>query len=282
MAGWTTLVQTETLAIALERKDLSVVDCRFSLVDPSLGQSAYLQSHVPGAVYAHLDRDLARFGATGAGRHPWPEAAAFTACLERWGITRDSQVVAYDDADGALAARFWFLMRALGHDRVAVLDGGWKRWVALGMPTESYIRPRMASHYAGGFDGARLVDADGVRAHLDAGGLLLDARAPARFRGDDEPLDRVAGHVPGAVNRPYADNSAAGRLKTPVQLAAEYRALLDGRDASDVVVMCGSGVTACHLLLSMERAGLRGARLYTGSWSEWITDPSRPVATGDA
>lgn len=282
MAGWTTLVQTETLAIALERKDLSVVDCRFSLTDPNLGHSAYLQSHVPGAVYAHLDRDLSRFGHVGGGRHPWPEADAFVACLERWGITRESQVVAYDDADGAIAARLWFLLRALGHEKVAVLDGGWKRWVALGMPTESFIRKRMPTHYAGGFDAARLVDADGLRAHLDAGGVLLDARAAPRFRGDEEPLDRVAGHVPGARNRPYPDNLAQGRFKPPMQLADEYRALLQGRDASEVVVMCGSGVTACHLLLAMERAGLRNARLYAGSWSEWINDPARPVATGDA
>lgn len=282
MAGWTTLVQTETLAIALERKDLVVVDCRFTLVDPSAGQSAYLQSHVPGAVYAHLDRDLSRFGHVGGGRHPWPDIGAFIACLERWGITRESQVVAYDDADSAIAARLWFLLRALGHEKVAVLDGGWKRWVSLGMPTESFIRPRMPTHYAGAFDASRLVDADALRTHLDAGGLLLDARAAPRFRGDEEPLDRVAGHVPGARNRPYADNLAEGRFKPPMQLADEYRALLQGRDPADVVVMCGSGVTACHLLLAMERAGLRKARLYAGSWSEWIHDPARPVATGDA
>ncbi len=282
MAGWTTLVQTETLAIALARKDLAIVDCRFSLVDPNAGESAYRESHVPGAVYAHLDRDLARFGAVGAGRHPWPTAQAFTASLERWGISRDSQVVAYDDADGALAARLWFLLRTMGHEKVAVLDGGWKRWVALGMPTESFVRPRMPSHYAGAFDPSRLADADAVRTHLDAGGTLLDARAPERFRGDDEPLDRVAGHVPGAISRPYALNLVDGRMKPPMQLADEYRALLQGRDAGEVVAMCGSGVTACHLLLAMERAGLRGARLYPGSWSEWITDPARPVATGDA
>lgn len=282
MAGWTTLVQTETLAIGLERRDLAIVDCRFSLVDPNAGESAYRQSHIPGAVYAHLDRDLSRFGQVGAGRHPWPTVEAFRASLERWGITADAQVVAYDDADGAYAARLWFLLRAIGHGKVAVLDGGWKRWVSLGMPTETFVRPRMASHYAGAFDASRLVDADGVRAHLEAGGVLLDARAPERFGGDEEPLDRVAGHVPGAINRPYARNLEGGRLKTPVQLAAEYRALLDERPARDVVVMCGSGVTACHVLLAMERAGLRGARLYAGSWSEWITDPTRPVATGDA
>lgn len=280
MAGWTTLVQPETLAIALERKDLFVVDCRFSLVDPNAGESAYHQSHIPGAVYAHLDRDLSQPGQVGAGRHPWPAAAAFAAFLERSGVTPDAQVVAYDDDDGAHAARLWFLLRTWGHDKAAVLDGGWRRWVSLGLPTETFVQARMASHYPGSFDTGRLVDAAGVREHLDGGGMLLDARSAVRFRGDEELLDRIAGHVPGATSRPYALNLSAGRLKPPAQLADEYRALLQGRDPAQVVAMCGSGVTACHLLLAMERAGLRGARLYPGSWSEWIGDPSRPVATG--
>lgn len=282
MAGWTTLVQAETLAVALARPDVVVVDCRFSLVDPNAGESAYREAHIPGAVYAHVDRDLAAPGQPGGGRHPWPQAEAFRACLETWGIGPDSQVVVYDHADGAFAARLWFLLRVFGHQKVALLDGGWKRWTSLGLPTESYVRRRLPATYRGAFDAGRLTDADGVRAHLDAGGLLLDARAPERFRGEQEPMDRIAGHVPGAVNRPYADNLSAGRFKPPSQLADEYRALMDGRSAGDVVVMCGSGVTACHLLLAMERAGLRGARLYAGSWSGWISDPSRPVAAGEA
>lgn len=281
MAGWTTLVQAETLGIALSRNDVVVVDCRFSLIDPNAGESAYRQSHVPGAVYAHLDRDLAAPGQPGAGRHPWPEADRFRARLEQWGITADSQVVAYDDGDGAYAARLWFLLRTFGHEKVAVLDGGWKRWTSLGLPTETFVSRRLPTSYRGGFDRSRLVDSEGVQAHLDAGGLLLDARAPERFRGEQEPMDRVAGHVPGAVNRPFAENLTGGRLKPPAELADEYRALLQGRAADEAVVMCGSGVTACHLLLAMERAGLKGARLYTGSWSGWIGDPARPVATGE-
>lgn len=281
MAGWTTLVQAETLAIALERPDLAIVDCRFSLVDPNAGESAYRESHVPGAVYAHLDGDLAAKGQPGAGRHPWPKAPDFSASLEQWAIAPQTQVVAYDESDGAYAARLWFLLRMFGHEKVAVLDGGWKRWVSLGLPTETFVRRRMPVSYRSAFDVGRLVDAEGVQAHLQAGGVLLDARAAERFRGETEPMDRVAGHVPGAVNRPYAENLVGGRFKPPAQLADEYRALLQGHPADDVVVMCGSGVTACHLLLAMERAGLRGARLYTGSWSGWVSDPSRPVATGD-
>ncbi len=280
MAGWNTLVQPETLGIALHRDDLVVVDCRFSLVNPNIGESAYRESHVPGAVYAHLDRDLAAPGQPGAGRHPWPASDAFRERLESWGITPDTQVVAYDEGEDAYAARLWFLLKAFGHEKVAVLDGGWRRWVSLGMPTETMTPRRLPTSYRGVFDATQLVDADGVAAHLASGGLLFDARAPERFRGEQEPIDRVAGHVPGAVNRAYSENLEGGRLKSPMRLADEYRALLQGRSAEDVVVMCGSGVTACHLLLAMERAGLKGARLYPGSWSGWIADPQRAVATG--
>ena len=280
MAGWTTLVQPETLAIGLGRGDLAIVDCRFSLLDPAAGEQAYLTSHLPGAVYAHLERDLSDMDRHGEGRHPWPSAAAFSERLSRWGVDPRIQVVAYDVGDGAHAARLWFLLRALGHAKAAVLDGGWSRWTALGLPVSSAPSAPARRTYAGSFDAARLCDADAVQAHLARGGMLLDARAAPRFRGEQEPLDRIAGHVPGAVNRPYADNLANGQFKSAMQLAAEFRALLGERPGSDVVAMCGSGVTACHNLLAMERAGLKGGRLYTGSWSGWISDPARPVATG--
>lgn len=281
MAGWTTLVQAETLAIALDRPDLVVVDCRFSLVDPLAGESAYREAHVPGAQYAHLDRDLSGPVRIGAGRHPWPDADAFRRSLEGWGVTAQSQVVVYDDDSGAHAGRLWFLLRVFGHEKVALLDGGWKRWTSLGSPTETLVRRRTPSSYRGAFAPERLLSAAEVAAHVAGGGLLLDARARERFRGDQEPIDRVAGHVPGAVNRPFPENLSGGRFKPPAQLADEYRALLQGRAPADVVAMCGSGVTACHLLVAMERAGLKGARLYAGSWSGWIADPARPVATGD-
>jgi thiosulfate/3-mercaptopyruvate sulfurtransferase len=280
MAGWNTLVQPETLAIGLERRDLVVVDCRFSLFDPSAGEQDYLTSHLPGAAYAHLERDLSDMAPHGDGRHPWPPADAVTGRLSRWGIEPTTQVVAYDGGDGAHAARLWFLLRVLGHEKVAVLDGGWSRWTSLGMPVSTAARAPSATTYRAVYDLSRLCNAAQVQAHLERGGVLLDARAPARFRGEEEPIDRIAGHVPGAVNRPYADNLANGQFKSAMQLAAEFRALLGERPGSDVVAMCGSGVTACHNLLAMERAGLKGGRLYTGSWSGWISDPSRPVATG--
>jgi len=280
MSGWTTLVPVETLAIALGRPDLAIVDCRFSLVNPGAGELAYQQGHIPGAVYAHLDRDLSDHRKHGAGRHPWPDAGDFTRRLGQWGISPQHQVVAYDDGDGAHAARLWFLLRELGHEKVAVLDGGWSRWTALGQPVDSHIPTPAPARYTATFDQARLLDADQVQARLAAGDLLIDARATSRFRGDEELIDRVGGHVPGARSRPYTSNLQDGRFKSPVQLAAEFREALGEHDPQHAIVMCGSGVTACHHLLAMARAGLPGARLFTGSWSGWISDPSRPVATG--
>lgn len=281
MAGWNTLVPAETLAVALGRNDLAIVDCRFSITNPGAGESAYVVGHLPGAVYAHLDRDLSDMSQQGQGRHPWPEASAFVAKLGEWGISPQHQVVAYDDGDGAQAARLWFLLRLLGHEKVAVLDGGWRRWTSLGLPVDSQPRKAAPARYpATQFDASRLLDAVQVQERLAAGDMLVDARGADRFRGENEMIDRVAGHVPGARSRPYAENLVDGRFKPPAQLADEFRAVLDGMPAERMIAMCGSGVTACHHLLSMERAGLRGAKLFTGSWSGWIADPARPVATG--
>jgi len=282
MSGWTTLVQPETLSVALGRRDLAIVDCRFSLGDPSGGESAYREGHIPGAVYAHLDRDLSDHAKRGQGRHPWPDAETFTATLGGWGISPRHQVVAYDDGDGAMAARLWFLLRALGHEKVAVLDGGWSAWIGLGLQVETSRPLTMGERYEGRFDQDRLLDAAQVQERLAEGDLLIDARAADRFRGENEMIDRIGGHVPGAVNRPYATNLDDKRFRSPVQLAAEFRALIQGRAPEHVIVMCGSGVTACHHLLAMERAGIHGAKLFTGSWSGWIGDPGRPVATGSA
>lgn len=280
--GWNTLVPAETLAVALGRSDLVIVDCRFSSSSPGAGEYAYEHSHLPGAVYAHLERDLSDMGRRGGGngRHPWPDAATFTAKLGHWGILPHHQVVAYDDADGAMAARFWFLMRALGHEKVAVLDGGFARWQALRLPVDSDLVKRRATEYTAQFDASRLLDAEQVQAGLDEGEMLVDARPADRFRGENDFMDRVHGHVPGALNRPYAENMQEGLFKPPAQLADEFRALLNGRTARQAIMMCGSGVTACHNLLAMERAGLSGAKLYTGSWSGWIEDPARPIAQG--
>lgn len=280
--GWNTLVPAETLAIALGRADLVVVDCRYSSSSPGAGEYAYEHSHLPGAVYAHLERDLSDMNRRGQGngRHPWPDARTFTAKLGHWGILPHHQVVAYDDADGSMASRFWFLMRALGHEKVAVLDGGFARWQALRLPVDSELVRRRTTEYQADFDASRLLDAEQVQARLDQGELLADARPADRFRGENDFMDRVHGHVPGAASRPYAENLHEGRFKPPAQLADEFRALLAGRSPQQAIMMCGSGVTACHNLLAMERAGLIGAKLYPGSWSGWIEDPARPIAAG--
>lgn len=278
-ACWTTLVQAEALAAALGREGLVVVDCRVSLADRAAGERLWRESHLPGAVYADLERDLSDMRRGGAGRHPWPRADDFTRRLGEWGIDRGTQVVAYDAGDGAFAARLWFLLRTLGHPCVAVLDGGWARWTALGLPVDDAVPLPVPARYTGEFDHARLLDATQVQARLAAGDVLLDARAAPRFRGEVEPLDRVAGHVPGARNLPYAGNLRDGRFKPADELARAFREATDGRDPREVIAMCGSGVTACHLVLAMEHAGLPGARLFTGSWSGWIEDPTRPTAS---
>lgn len=278
-SDWTTLVDAEALAARLGVADLRLFDCRFALNDVGSGEAAWREAHLPGAQYAHLDRDLSGPHRHGAGRHPWPDADAFGAWLGRCGVTPETQVVAYDGGDGAYAARLWFLLRAFGHGRVAVLDGGWASWTALGLPTDATVPAIRATTYSGGFHGSLLFDAGDIFTRLEAGDVLVDARAGERYRGEIEPIDRVAGHVPGAINRPYAMNLDAGRFKPAARLAEEFSALLGDRSPQQVIAMCGSGVTACHHLLAMTHAGLPGARLLTGSWSGWIEDPSRPVAT---
>src|SRR5690606_24268814 len=227
--------------------------------------------------------DLARPPGPRDGRHPLPDPDRFAARLGEWGIERGTTVVAYDDAGGAVAARLWWLLRWLGHERVAVLNGGFPRWRASGLPVESTIprwEPRRYSGYTVNADW--VVGADEIPEAQRAGALLVDVRAAARYRGEREPIDPVAGHVPGAVTRPFDANLAAdGRLAEPAGLRAELEALAGGRPSRDVMAMCGSGVTACHLLLAMEHAGLGIGRLYAGSRSEWIRDPARPVGVGD-
>lgn len=280
-AGWTTLVDPESLCGHLGSDQLRIFDARFSLNDNMAGNTAWRASHVPGAQYAHLDRDLSGPHRPGAGRHPWPDVDAFCHWLGRCGVTQGTQVVAYDAGDGAFAARLWWLLRVLGHQHAAVLDGGWARWTGFGLPTTTDVPAVVPTEYRGAFDDTWLLDADAVPARLMQGDLLVDARAAERYRGEIEPIDRVAGHVPGAVNRPYAANLVDGRFKPASQLAEEFAALLDGRDPQRLIAMCGSGVTACHHLLAMEHAGLPGARLFTGSWSGWIESAARPIARGN-
>ena len=280
--NWTTLVQAEALAERMGEPQLRLFDARFSLADPDAGRAAYESAHLPGALHADLNGDLADLSVEGEGRHPLPDARGFAERLGRWGVTPACQVVVYDAGDGAMAAaRMWWLLKLMGHERVAVLDGGLERWLALGLPVTAQV-PERASvpPYPARFDCDRIATSHDVQARLgEKAGWLLDARAPPRFAGEVEPIDPVAGHVPGAVNRPYSDSLRNGAFKPVAELRAELVPLLEGRPPREAVVMCGSGVTACHLLLAMEHSGLAGARVYAGSWSGWIQDPSRPVAT---
>ncbi|KRG68997.1 sulfurtransferase [Pseudoxanthomonas dokdonensis] len=289
---WTTLVDVSTLQQALTTSGhadaeqggrIRLVDARFSLADAEAGRDAYQQSHLPGAVYADLNRDLSDLSKTGQGRHPLPDSDVFRHRLGQWGITPRDQVVVYDANDGSMAAaRLWWMLRLLGHQRVAVLDGGLAAWRAAGL-AESTDRPQYPStpDYPGRFALDQQIDAAQVEARLQqAPGWLLDARAGERFRGDVEPIDARAGHVPGAVNHPFSSNLVDGHFKPVDVLRSQLQASLRGHPADQVVLMCGSGVTACHLLLAMEHAGLSGARIFPPSWSGWISDPSHPVSNG--
>lgn len=276
-----TLIETETLAAHLGDPDWVVVDCRFSLADPGAGERQYRLGHVPGARYFHLDRDMAGTLTPETGRHPLPSPNDFAAVLGRAGVDERTQVVAYDDASGVYAARLWWMLRWLGHRQVAVLNGGWQQWLKEKQPvstdppsfTGRNFIPQVAEN--AWVSTADVLETVRHRKHA----LILDARDARRFRGEVEPIDPVAGHVPGAVNLPYGENVAEdGRFRCPAELRRRYAPVLDKMIPEQVVCMCGSGVTACHNLLSMEIAGFKGARLYAGSWSEWIRDPARPVA----
>lgn len=279
----TTLVDTETLSRHLDDPRWVVVDCRFVLTDPEAGRRAYDAGHIPGARYAHLNEDLSSPATTSSGRHPLPSPAALAEKLGRWGVDKRSQVIAYDDTFGAMAARLWWLLRWLGHEAVAVLDASYPKWVREKRPVTTEPPRIQPAQFHPTINNAMWVDADRVLEMLHAKqGILLDARAEERFTGDVEPLDKVAGHVPGAVNQPYEDNlDFSGEFMSDEALREHYQATLNGVAPASTVVMCGSGVTACHNLLAMEHAGLSGAKLYAGSWSEWINDPNRPVVKGD-
>jgi len=276
---FSTLISTEELAAQLGEADLLVVDCRFELSDPARGARDYGEAHVPGAVYAGLDRDLSDLSKRGLGRHPLPDASAFSAVLSRWGWTPTTRVVAYDDAGGALgAARLWWMLRLVGAREVAVLDGGIKAWREAGLPLDAVVPQRTATQVDVHFDVKQIVYTDALRQRLADDALLLDARGAPRFRGEVEPIDPVAGHVPGARNRPFTENfDAGGRYKSGDQLRAEFTALLGTSAPNEVIHMCGSGVSACANLLAMEHAGLTGSLLYAPSWSGWLSDPANPV-----
>ena len=277
-----TLIQAEELASLLGDPRLRLFDCRFDLARPAYGRGAYLDEHVPGALYADLNTDLSAAVTATSGRHPLPELADFEARLRTWGVNSDSRVVAYDDNNGAHASRMWWMLRWAGHDDVAVLDGGMRRWLQLGLPLTEDVPAPAPGNFVARPRRAMAVSASAVlEAAADPAARILDARAPERYRGDVEPIDKVAGHIPGARNHPFGMSlDSQGRFLQPQVLRDSLTGSLAGIAPESAIVYCGSGVTACHVLLALEHAGLAGARLYPGSWSEWSSDPSRPVATG--
>jgi len=290
----TTLITARQLAARLEDRDLAIVDCRFDLGRPEWGREAYASARIPHALYAHLDHDLSGRVSASTGRHPLPPVDEMAERLGRWGIDSQVQVVAYDQGSGAYAARLWWLLRWLGHTRAAVLDGGFAAWQEERLPLETAPlesraqRERLSRRFEPHPDADMVVSTTQLeeliasRQLASAGVVLVDARSAERFAGRNETLDPVAGHIPGARNHPFTDNlDAAGRFLARGTLRERFASTLAGMPPDAAICMCGSGVTACHNLLAMEVAGLQGARLYGGSWSEWIRDPKHPVALGN-
>jgi thiosulfate/3-mercaptopyruvate sulfurtransferase len=281
---YTTLIGSAELEAHISDTDWAVLDCRFELGRPEWGASAYAEGHVPNAIYAHLDRDLSSPVTSTSGRHPLPLLEAFTAALGRWGIDENVQVVAYDQNNGAYASRLWWLLRWVGHIRVAVLNGGFAAWQQTGLPVSKQPGVRQPRRFTPNRAQAGVVSTVELEKLLAAGQLgtgartLIDARSADRFAGQNETIDPVAGHVPGASNHPFAHNlDAQGRFLPPHLLRSKWLETLRGQAPATAIAMCGSGVTACHNLLALEAAGLPGAQLYAGSWSEWIRDAARPT-----
>ena len=279
----TTLVDTETLSRHLNDPRWVIVDCRFILTDPEAGRRADLQGHIPGARYAHLNEDLSSPITSTSGRHPLPFPNTLAEKLGGFGIDKNSQVVVYDDSFGAMASRLWWLLRWLGHEAVALLDAGYPKWVREKRPVTTDLPKIQPTQFHPTINHSMWVDADLVMEMTRAKeGLLIDVRSDERFRGEVEPIDKVAGHIPGANNMPYEDNlDFSGEFMSDEALREHYLAVLGQVSPDKVVHMCGSGVTACHSILAMEHAGLSGAKLYAGSWSEWVADPKRPVVKGE-
>lgn len=277
-----TLVTTNIVQQHINDADWVVMDARFALASVDAGFKAYRMGHLPNARYAHLDKDLSSAITGFTGRHPLPDYRVLVEKLGRWGICNTTQVVVYDDASGAFAGRFWWLLRSLGHDNVTVLDGGFKQWQKLKLPTTTAlpaVKPCVFRPYPSKTVSVTATQVQDTLAQKTI--RLIDARTPERFRGELEPIDPIAGHIPNAINRPFQHNlDSDGLFLSPTELQTQFKYLTGGVAPEQVVHMCGSGVTACHNLLAMEYAGLRGSQLYAGSWSEWIRNKNRAIAKG--
>lgn len=275
--NYKTIVSADELEKHLGDPDWVVFDCRFTLSNPDAGQQAYNEGHIPGARYVHLDNDLSSPVTAKTGRHPLPNPDVLARKLGAWGVDGGKQVVVYDDTFGAMAVRMWWLLRWLGHENVALLDGVYPKWIREKRPVTQEVPQITPAEFEARPDDGMWATAEQVQQEMASGTVLLDARAEERFEGLVEPLDKVAGHVPGAINRPFEDNlEVNGVFLSPEDLRGEYDAQLGD---APVIHMCGSGVTACHNILAMVHAGLNPGKLYAGSWSEWITDETRPVVT---
>ncbi len=281
--SYTTLISAQELINHIADPNWAVVDCRFSLEDAECGRRDYLNGHIPGAIYAHLNEDLSGQIIPGkTGRHPLPPKEKFVETLSKWGIGPDIQVVAYDDKGGSMAARLWWMLRWVGHDAIAVLDGGWQQWQKNNYPVKNGKETRKSVTFTPKTRNNMLLSADDVLKVLNNPDFrLLDSRSADRYRGENETIDPVAGHIPGALSAPFSENlKPDGCFLSSEELKARFLKLLDDIPPERTVFYCGSGVTATHNLLALAHAGLGDARLYAGSWSEWITDPKRPVAKG--
>lgn len=276
-----TIISAADLTGILDHPEIAIMDCRFYIPEPDRGYQEYLEGHIPGAVYLNLDQDLSGEIIPGiTGRHPLPEVKVFAERLSGWGIDRTTQVIAYDNRSGALAARLWWMLRWLGHDRTAVMDGGWNAWIKANYPQEIPVQIRepknfTAEEYPDYIADLRLVE----KIRLDPDYLLVDARSSERYWGLNETIDVKAGHIPGAITAPYMENMTEDGYFLPIeQLVERYQDLLDGIPAENVILYCGSGVTSNHSLIAMVMAGFDMPKLYPGSWSEWSADPDRPIA----
>jgi len=278
---WTTIISPDTLERRLGDPGWAVFDCRFSLDDPQQGWREYQEGHIPGALYAHLDRDLSGEIVPGeTGRHPLPEPEDFVDTLSSWGVDHRVQVAAYDARGGAIAARLWWMLKWMGHDQAAILEGGWPAWQKAGYAVEEKISRREERVFRPDMRPELFVNVDFVdRIRKDENYILVDARDAERYRGEEEPIDPIAGHIPGAISAPYVENLTPDRdFRSIAELRSKYERILSGRSPEQVVFYCGSGVTSIHHLIAMVHAGYELPRLYPGSWSEWITDADRPVA----
>ncbi len=278
------IIQTKQLYEILQQPHLRVIDCRFDLVKPTWGKEGYSQAHIPGAIFADLNLDISSSPTATTGRHPLPDPQTFVEKLANWNISPETQAVVYDTGGGGFAGRLWWMLRAIGHQNVQLLDGGFTQWQRDMLPVSSGIEtvPVGQFRYRPEFNQGRHITSQEVfSAFQDPNIRLIDARAPERFQGLSEPIDPVAGHIPGALNRFYGDNlTPEGTFKPASQLRQEFTSLLGDISTDQTIVYCGSGVTSCHHLIAMEIAGLPVAKIYLGSWSEWIRDPDRPIASG--